>query len=67
MILIAPGPMSDVRCPMSFRADVHGAEDGWLDIDRQWMVLSTAARASPVGSPTSDIGHRTSDQGQSNA
>jgi len=57
-------PMSDVRRPMSFAADVRGVEISLLDSDRQWMVLAINVAASTMngGCPTSDIGHRTSDE-----
>jgi len=49
---------------MSFAADVRGVEISLLDSDRQWMVLAINVAASTMngGCPTSDIGHRTSDE-----
>ncbi len=67
MSTIADRPMSDVRCPMSSGAVAHPEDGVQSDLHRLWMLI--AMRRDPLlnSGATSDIGHRTSDQGQSNA
>ena len=60
-------PMSDVRCPMSPVMEQARMGAHLTLFEEAWMQLPRRQQPAVEADKTSDIGHRTSDEGQSHA